>query len=86
MTDAPRPDATLTRPDGTAAELRGSRWASEDGPWAELLNEGFDPALSSASVGGLPAYTATVARAAEHFGCEAKYPWSDTPPRADVVH
>ncbi len=80
--------ATLTRPDGTTAVLHHwLRWHSDDRAWAEVLNARFDPTLDRRGpVGGMPAYVHTVAAAAEQYGCRAKYPWSGSRPRPDVVH
>ena len=80
--------ATLTKPDGTTAELRPDySWASGDAQWAELLNVGFDPTLDyDAQPAGLPAYAATVERAAAKYGAEASYPWSDSPKQAGTVY
>ena len=80
--------ATLTRHDGIVAVLAPELvWHSTDERWAEMLNLLFDPTLRrGGSVGGMPAYVATVAAAAEHFQATPHYPWSDSPPREDVVY
>lgn len=80
--------ATLKRLDGATAQLRADyTWVTEDRAWAELLNAGFDPTLDYESQpAGLPSYVQTVERAAAKFGCEATYPWSDSPAQEGIVH
>jgi hypothetical protein len=82
-----QPAATLTRPDGTTATLSPALvWESDDTAWANILNLGYDPTIGADEPAGLPAYVAAVARAAEAFGAEASYPWSDSPPLKNAVH